>query len=343
MRRDGHAKLRRVSAEPDRHWLRDLLVGFGMVRPQDEPLPMARREEDLSENRRALDRFAAGGPGPVWVRRLVARAGLISRRYSLDDVGTHAGSLTYATLLSIPPLLVFSTSILGFFLAGSPSAQKAVIDGIASLVPHPLRTAATSVLDEQLSAAIAGKVSLGVVGLLGLLWSASGFAARIRHALGQIFGTARTGLLTGRVVGAIVGLMVVVSLFGFAVLSGIQTWLAGARPEGLVTRTTLEVALVVGSFAFFLIFYRVLTPGRGPGLLGHAPGAVVFIAGWQILILVGGYYFSRVIAKSSALYGTLGGLFGVFAFLYATAWLFLLGAECSALLWEARAAHERTS
>ena len=332
-----------MSGASDRHWIRDLLVGFGMVRPQDEPLPMVRRDEDLSENREALDRFATGGPGPPWMRRLVARAGIISRRYSLDDVGTHAGSLTYATLLSIPPLLVFATSILGFFLAGSPSAQKAVIDGLASLVPHPLRSAATTVLEQQLSAAIAGKVSLGVVGLLGLLWSASGFAARIRHALGQIFGTARTGLLTGRVVGSIVGLLVVVSLFGFALLAGIQTWLAGARPQGLATRTSLEVALIIGSFAFFLVFYRVLTPGAGPGLFGHVPGAVVFIAGWQILILVGGYYFSRVIAKSSALYGTLGGLFGVFAFLYATAWLFLLGAECSALLWEARTANRRES
>jgi len=328
-----------MSGDSHRHWLRDLLVGFGIVRPNDEPPPMVRREEDLSENRRALDRFAAGGPGPVWLRQVVARAGLISRRYSLDDVGTHAGSLTYATLLSIPPLLVFSTAILGFFLEGSPSAQKAVIDGLASLVPHPLQNAATTVLEQQLSAAISGKVSFGIVGLLGLLWSASGFAARIRHALGQIFGTARTGLLTGRLAGSIVGLLVVVSLLGLAVLSGVETWLAGARPEGIATRTGLEVAVIVGSFAFFLVFYRVLTPGRGPGLLGHIPGAVVFIAGWQILILVGGYYFSRVIVKSSALYGTLGVLFGVFAFLYATAWLFLLGAECSALLWEARTAN----
>src|SRR5262249_57108034 len=97
-------------------------------------------------------------------------------------------------------------------------AQQAVIDGLASLVPHPIQSAATSVLEEQLSAAITGKVSLGIVGLLGLLWSASGFAARIRHALGQIFGTARTGLLSGRFVGSIVGLLVVVSLLGFALL-----------------------------------------------------------------------------------------------------------------------------
>ncbi len=325
-----------MSDDTDRHWIRDLLVGFGMIRPKDEPLPMVRREEDLSENREALDRFATTGPGPIWVRWILVQAGLISRRYSLDDVGTHAGSLTYATLLSIPPLLVFATSILGFFLAGSLSAQKAVIDGLAGLVPRPLQGAATTVLQQQMSAAIAGKVSFGIIGLIGLLWSSSGFAARIRHALGQIFGTARTGLLTGRVVGSIVGLLVVVSLFGFALLSGIETWLAGARPSGLVTRTTLEIALVVGSFAFFLVFYRVLTPGHGPGLFAHAPGAVVFIAGWQVLILVGGYYFGRVIARSSALYGTLGGLFGVFAFLYATAWLFLLGAECSALLWESR-------
>jgi membrane protein len=320
----------------DRHWLRDLLTGFGLVAPKDQAPPMVRRDEELTGDRQALDRFAAGGPGPGWLRRLVATAGLISRRYSVDDVGTHSGALTYAALLSIPPLLVFSMSILGFVLKGSPSAQKAVINGLTSLVPSQLETAATQVLQDQLSAAISGKLSFGVIGLLGLLWSASGFAARIRHALGQIFGTARTGLLTGRVVGSIIGLLVVVSLFGFALLSGIQAWASSARPAGIATQIGLQVAVIAGTFAFFLAFYRLLTPGHGPGLRDHLVGALVFVVGWEVLVAVGGFFFARVVAKSSVLYGTLGTLFGVFAFLYATAWLFLVGAECSALRWDAR-------
>jgi membrane protein len=325
-----------VSAEPERHWFHDLLVGFGLVRPKDEPPPMAVREDELSENREALDRFKAGGPGPRWFRRAVATAGMISRRYSIDDVGTHAGALTYAALLSLPPLLVFSMSILGFFLAGSPSAQQAVIEGLTSIVPAQFQSAATQVLHDQLSAAISGKLSFGIVGLVGLLWSASGFAARIRHAFGQIFGTARTGLLTGRVVGAVIGLLVVVSLFGFALLSGIQAWASRAHAGSMPLQIGSQIVVVVGTFVFFLAFYVLLTPGHGPRLRDHLLGTLVFVVGWEILVAVGGYFFARVVTKSSVLYGTLGTLFGVFAFLYAAAWLLLLGAECSALRWDAR-------
>jgi membrane protein len=297
---------------------------------------MVRREDELESNRDALERFTRTGPGPLWLRRVVATAGLVSRRIWIDDVGTHAGALTYAALLSIPPLLVFAMSVLGFLLAGSVSAQQAVIDELASLVPGQLQGAATQVLQEQLSAAISGKLSLGVVGIIGLLWSASGLATRLRHALGQIFGTERTGLFTGRVAGAVVGLMVVASLFGFALLAGVQTWASSAWPSGTAADLGIEAAAIAGTFAFFLVFYRVLTPGRGPRLRDHIPGAVIFVIGWRVLIAVGGFFFARVVATSSALYGTLGALFGVFAFLYAAAWLLMMGAEASSLVWEAR-------
>jgi uncharacterized BrkB/YihY/UPF0761 family membrane protein len=185
-----------------------------------------------------------------------------------------------------------------------------------------------------MSAAISGRVSFGLVGLLGLLWSASGLSARLRHALGLIFGTARAGLWSGRLVGSLMGLFVVVSLLGVAILSSLQTWADGPWSNGFLAGLAFQAAIFVGQFTFILVTYRVFTPGKGPRFRDHLLGAAVFIVGFEALLLIGDVYFGAVVSKSSALYGALGSLFGAIAFVYATAWLLLMGGEVSAFRWE---------
>jgi len=315
------------------HWKE--LTLHGKAFEQDQA---AERDRYLTDLRAELTSAAPpAGWRAWWARWVVIPGALFARRVVVDDVGTHAGALTYASILSIPPLLVFAASILGLLLAGSPSAQKAVIDAIASLVPADIQgSTTTTVLQSQMSAAISGKVSFGLVGLLGLLWSASGLSARLRHALGLIFGTARAGLWTGRVVGALIGLFVVVSLLGVAIVSGLQTWVDGPWSNGFLSNLAFQVAILLGQFAFILVTYRVFTPGEGPRFRDHVLGAVVFIVGFEALVVLGDIYFGAVVSKSSALFGALGGLFGAIAFLYSTAWLLLMGGEVSAVGWEAR-------
>jgi membrane protein len=319
-----------------RRW-REQLAGFTRQRKGFEREQAEERDRYLAQLRTELTADTTDGHARSRVARWVGIPGtLLARRIVVDDLGTHSGALTYGAILSIPPLLVFAMSILGLFLAGSPSAQKAVIDALADLVPADLQGSATTVLQSQMSAAISGKISFGIVGLVGLLWSASGLAARLRHALGLIFGTARAGLWSGRIVGALIGLFVVVSLAGVAILSTLQTWADGPWSNGFLAGLGFQLAVLAGQFVFILLTYRVLTPGTGPGLRDHVLGTVVFVVGFEVLVAIGDVYFGAVVSKSSALYGALGSLFGAVAFLYSTAWLLLMGGEVSAFRWEAR-------
>ena len=52
----------------------------------------------------------------------------------------------------------------------------------------------------------------------------------------------------------------------------------------------------------------------------HLPGAIVFTVAWLALTAIGGIVFASVIQRSTALYGTIGAIFGLLAFLYATMW-----------------------
>jgi len=88
------------------------------------------------------------------------------------------------------------------------------------------------------------------------------------------------------------------------------------------------LAMLVG---FFLIAYRLLAPGRQT-FRDLLPGAVVCAMGWTILQGLGGWFVARQVAHWSALYGTIATVFGVLLFLRIAAWIFLAGAELSAIL-----------
>jgi uncharacterized BrkB/YihY/UPF0761 family membrane protein len=54
--------------------------------------------------------------------------------------------------------------------------------------------------------------------------------------------------------------------------------------------------------------------------------------GWTILQGIGSWFVARQVAHWSALYGTIATVFGVLLFLRIAAWIFLAGAELSAIL-----------
>jgi membrane protein len=284
----------------------------------------------------AQQRAPGRGGFAGWLHRHVVVPGVVvTGRVGLDDLGTHSGALTYASLIAIPPLMLFVLSIASFFLKGNQQQLHDLINAIAGIFPGKLEEAVHSFLSQQLDTAMNARVTVGIIGIVGLLWTASSLASRIRHALGEIFATRRTGILTGRPAGMVIGALVVAAIVGVMLLSAVKSWLHGLLGTSVASATISELGLVVGSFVFFLVLYRVLTPGEGPSLRGHIPGTIVFVVALAGLEALGGLYFSNVVAQSTALYGALGALFGVVAFVYSTSWLLLLGAEISAELWTA--------
>ena len=258
--------------------------------------------------------------------RFIAPAAEVAARPRIDDLATHAGALTYGSFLAIPPLLLFASSIVGFVLAGHPQTAQNAVHELVSLVPG-----LGSVVTAQVQAAVDGRVTLGVIGILGLLWSASGFASRLRHALGVIFRTEWAGLLTGRLRGTVIGFLMVAAFVALAIFTGLEAWLESTHRATIASLFQFG-AFAIGGFVLFLVTYRLLTPGKGISLRDHVPGAATFTVAWLALTAVGGLVFARLIENSTVLYGTIGAIFGLLAFLYATMWSLLIGAELSAVL-----------
>ena len=272
-----------------------------------------------------------------WLARRIARPGLaIADRVQADQLGVEAGSLTYGAFLSLPPLLLLLISVVGIvFQAKAEAAQQDLIDAVGQLLPG-----FDEVVSTQLELTTASQVGVGVVGLVGVVYAASGFVARVRHALGVFFRTRRTGLVIGRLSGAVIGVPVVVLLVAFGVGAA---WVTGLRLEGVIG-VVVEIVAFAALAAFGTIVwaavYRLLTPSPGPTLREHVPGAAVFTVGFLALERFGGSYVASVVTRSTALYGTIGAIFGLLAFLYLTMWLFLLAATINEFLRRPEEAHQ---
>jgi membrane protein len=248
-----------------------------------------------------------------------------------DQLGVHAGSLTYGAFLAIPPLLILALTAISVVMANDAEAQQRLIDDVTALIPG-----LDQVLTSQFTLASAEQLGIGLVGGIALLWAVSSFAVRTRTALGVVFGTGLPTLLTGRVSGTAIGLA---SLLGFGLFATVTGWALGpALP--LWTRPLLLLAIAAAGVGLFLLIYWALTPpGSGrPTVRDHWPGAVGFMIAAIGLERVGGVYISQVIARTTALYGAIGAIFGLLAFLYIAMWTFLLGAEVSQLIRERRVA-----
>lgn len=109
---------------------------------------------------------------------------------------------------------------------------------------------------------------------------------------------------------------------------------AVAALPGPATVPTVLLGLVL-DVVLFLWMFRTLTSVSVPWT-DHLPGAVVGGVGFEILKLVGGVLVPRMVSSSSALYGSLGVVFAILAWLALAARLVVYASALNVVLHERR-------
>jgi membrane protein len=241
----------------------------------------------------------------------------------VDHVGVEAGSMTYGAFLSIPPLLLLVVAAVDVFFSNRADAvqrliarAESILPGLGELIESGLRLRPETV------------IGAGIFGVAALVWAASGFAVRLRHALGAVFRTELLGLVTGRLSAASRGVPVLLLLVAY---TSAVSWLRTRDATGLIGFAIgflAYLALLAAGVLVWTTVYRWMTPGRAaPSFGDHMVGGTAFTIAFLGLERFGAVYVDYVVARSRALYGAIGALFGLFAFLYLAMWLFLLGGE----------------
>ena len=266
--------------------------------------------------------LAQGRFGRPFGRKVVSVARELRGKALRDDVATEASALTFTAFLSIFPLLLLATSLVGFRLEGRGMAS---IDELVSTIPG-----LTQLVAGQAQTIVDGRFTAGIVGLAGLVWAASALSNRARRALGVIFGHRET-VIASRFVAVVDTFVLGALLIVGVTIAGVVTNVAHDRTGGWPGLIAADIGVFAMLVGFFLIAYRLLVPGR-QAIRDLVPGAVVCALGWTILQGIGSWFVARQVAQWSALYGTIATVFGVLLFLRIAAWIFLAGAELSAIL-----------
>jgi membrane protein len=256
------------------------------------------------------------------------------KQFNRDNLTDWAAALTYYAVLSLFPGIIVLTAILGLL---GPNAIQTVIDNVNQVVPGQGKDILVGAIKELAgSRSLAGP--LAIIGLLGALWSASGYVGAFMRASNSIY-----GMPEGRPIWKTIPLRValtvgIVVLLAACALGVVATGSVARRIGDLIGLGSTGVlvweiakwpviALLV-SLAFALLYW-VGPNVRQPGFKWLTPGGLVAVVLW-VLASAG---FALYVANFGSYNKTYGSLAGVIVFLV---WLWisnlavLLGAELDA-------------
>jgi membrane protein len=262
-----------------------------------------------------LDRWRRRWP---WLDGVLA----VNDRFAAIGGGPLSSSIALAAFLSLFPLLLVAIAVVGFVSSGNADFAGEVVDDLG------LEGGAAELVEDAITTAEASRRAASVIGLAGLVWAGLGVVGALQNAVNAAWQTKGRGLLDRLV--ALGWLAGAGTLFlASAALAPVLQW----APAG--TRVlTVAVGLVLTT-VLFLWTYHLLGSGT-VGWRSHLPGALLVALGFEVLKVLGSVWVPRAIASASALYGAIGVVFAVLAWLAIYGRLIVYGAALNVVRYEAR-------
>lgn len=247
-------------------------------------------------------------------------ATLVRVQDRFDEVhgGYLAAAVTLAAFTSIFPLLLVTVGVVGLLSLNSDLPLEII--GRLGLTGE----AATLVFKAIDTAKKSRRGALGF-GTVGLLWSGLGLVAAIQYAFDNVWQVKGRGLKDklGGLIWLIGSVVILVISFGLTALLAVSPWLA---PISLALGVVVNFALWLWTLKALL---NVDVPWRA-----LVRGAVVGAIGLEVLKVVGSIYVPRAVSASSALYGSIGIVFAILAWLFFFGRLAVYVAVVNVVRWE---------
>lgn len=245
----------------------------------------------------------------------------VQERFSEIHGGYLATAITLSAFLSVFPLLLVATSVVGFLAIRDFDVAGSLISALGI----PARGDAAKAILEAVATAEDSRRVAGPIGLAGLLWSGLGLVAAIQYAFDNAWQLTGRGLrdkVRGLVWLAGAGLLFAAS---FA-LTALLNFFPLLAPLAVVGGVVVGIGLWVWTLRSLT---NVAVPWKA-----HLPGAVLGAVGLEVLKAVGSVYLPRAVGSSSALYGSVGVVFAILAWLFFFGRLAVYAATLNVVRWE---------
>jgi membrane protein len=255
------------------------------------------------------------------------------RRDNLTDL---AAALTYYGVLAIFPAIIALVSILGLI---GHSATQPLVENLGKVAPGPAKSIFTSAV-ENLNKGRGAAGLVFVAGLLGALWSASGYVAAFMRASNTIYGVeegrpvwktlpVRIGVTVLTVVLLAISSVAVVVTGGLAKQVGS---LVGVGSSAVQVWDIAKWPVLVVLVSFMLaILYWAAPNVKHPGFRWISPGGLLAVAAWLIASGAFALYVTNFSSYNKT-YGALGAVVVFLVWLWISNIAVLLGAEFNAEL-----------
>ncbi len=295
--------------------------------------PVARELQQNAENTPDPDDPAKPeSPTDLSKRSVVFVLRKTAREFSTDQCTDLAAALTYYAVLSLFPALVVVVSLLGVFGQGQRTTD-AVLQIVGDLGPASTVDTLRGPIQQLVESPSAGFAL--IVGILGALWSASGYVGAFGRAMNRIYevdeGRPVWKLRPIQLLLTLVGLVLAAAVaFMLAVSGPIATAIGDAVGLGETAETIWDVArwplvLVFVTLAVATLYYA--TPNvQQPKFRWISVGAGVAILAWVVASVGFGFYVTNF-GSYNKTYGALAGVIVFLLWLWITNLALLFGAE----------------
>ena len=298
----------------------------------------------MSQDTQGLDRTEASTPAPddpskpddptdLQKRTWFYVARKVRREFAEDQCTDMAAALTYYGVLAIFPAAIALSAILGLVGQSPEKSVQTVLDVLSPLVsPGTLGTIEEPLL-ELASSQGAGLVL--VLGLLGALWSASGYVGAFGRAMNRVYEIGE-----GRPFWKLRPIMLLITLVAIVLVALVMVMLVVSGPLaqsigdqiGLGDQAVQvwnvakwPVMLVVVMSIVAILYYA--TPNvQQPKFRWISIGAAVAILIWMVAAAAFAFYVANF-GSYNKTYGSLAGVVVGLVFLWLTNVALLLGAE----------------
>ena len=244
----------------------------------------------------------------------------VHRRYGQVHGNYLAGAISMAAFLAIFPLLLVALAVAGFVSHAHGDIAPGVISHLG------LNGQAAREITNALHTAERSRRAASAIGLVGLLWSGLGVVGAMQYAYDQVWRVHERGLED--------------KLYGLAWLAGaVFVFAASAAVTALLAflpEFLSPIALLVALATNVALWWwtaKILL-NRDVGWRPLLPGAVLGGVGLEVLKAVGGFYVPRLVSQSSQLYGSIGIVFAILAWLLLLGQLVVYSATLNVVLWE---------
>jgi uncharacterized BrkB/YihY/UPF0761 family membrane protein len=255
---------------------------------------------------------------PDW-RRVVDDFVDAKARFKAHRTGRNSALVAHYGFMSVFPLLLVFTTMLGFVLQGNSGIRQRILDSALNRIPMIGQTLESS--PERLK----GSVPILIIGLVTALWAGLRAFNVLQTALDDIAEiplAERPSFFRTRARSLIGILLVGVSQVGAALLSG----LIAISGVGWLNRVLLVLGTVALNIGVLGGTYRWLCSRRA-----HwrqlAPGAIGGGVGFTVLQVLGTTIVARAISRATPVYGNFASVIGLFTWLSLHALVALAGAE----------------